>query len=142
MSANRNKVRLFLDVRRLIEELRPEFSLGIVSNNSKEIINRFLEAEGLLHAFRCVVGGGKYPKPHTAPLLKCYRRMGLDAENIAYIGDMEGDIIVGKAAGSALVIGVSWGFHSKERLLRLGADSIADNPLRIKEIIKEYNNKV
>ncbi|MDF2572941.1 MAG: putative phosphatase [Sporomusa sp.] len=44
-----------------------------------------------------------------------------------YVGDTKGDMIEGKAAG-AITVGVTWGWHSSEKLREARADYIVQSP--------------
>jgi phosphoglycolate phosphatase-like HAD superfamily hydrolase len=50
----------------------------------------------------------------------------VDAKDAAFIGDMDGDIVCGKAAKIGKIIAVTYGFHLKHRLK--DADVIIDSP--------------
>jgi phosphoglycolate phosphatase len=54
-------------------------------------------------------------KPHAEPLVKCSKRLGLDAVQCAYVGDTRVDIRAGNAAGMQTV-GVLTGFDGYDAL--------------------------
>jgi len=64
-------------------------------------------------------------KPDPAGVLSILERFGVEKEECLYIGDSEVDIKTGKNAG-VTTIGVTWGFRSKEQLLKAGADNLIE----------------
>ena len=52
------------------------------------------------------------------------------------IGDTSFDIEMAKAAG-ATPIGVAWGYHEPDELLRAGAVAVAQSPAQLTEILLE-----
>lgn len=66
-------------------------------------------------------------KPHAEPVLKlCALTHTLPADTTV-IGDTTYDVEMGLNAGAGRVVGVAWGNHSPEQLLRAGADCVADS---------------
>ncbi len=53
-----------------------------------------------------------------------------------YIGDTIGDIIEGKKAG-AKTIGVTWGWHGKEKLISADPDYIVEEPFALISLLQE-----
>ena len=65
-------------------------------------------------------------KPHPSMLLAALAETGCDAAAAVMVGDTEFDMAMGRAAGFATV-GVSWGYHPRERLVAAGADVVIDD---------------
>ena len=63
-------------------------------------------------------------KPNPDAVLRAVEQMGLPLADCVYIGDTEVDLATAKNAGMAC-IAVSWGFRSREQLIRAGAERIA-----------------
>ena len=53
-------------------------------------------------------------------------KMSADRKDAVYVGDSEVDVQTGKNAGLP-VIGVSWGFRGREKLIEAGAETIVDS---------------
>ena len=70
-------------------------------------------------------------KPDPTESLRLLAELGGAAAECAFVGDTSVDIETGKNMAAALSIGVSWGFRSREELLSVGADVIADHPSEI-----------
>lgn len=65
------------------------------------------------------------PNPHS--LLELMERMGAAADNTAFIGDTDVDILTAKNAGVALALGVAWGFRDSAVLQTAGADVVVES---------------
>lgn len=75
-----------------------------------------------------------YVKPDPTGARLVARAMGLEADELVYVGDSNVDMLTGENAGM-LKIGVDWGFRGQEELRRYGADYIVYEPLEILDII-------
>ncbi len=78
-------------------------------------------------------------KPAPNSVIETLNYLGVNSSECAYIGDTSTDIETGKNANVSVVIGVSWGFRSKEELTVAGADLIVNNSLQIKEEIEKLD---
>lgn len=88
--------------------------LGILTSNSVDNVNLFLDSHGLDGVFSFVSSTSKLTGKarHLRSIQKTYE---LDSARMIYIGDEIRDIRAGKKAGLA-VAAVSWGFNSLESL--------------------------
>lgn len=105
------EVDLYDGIKSLLSELKEkELIIGIVSNNKKSTIEKFLRNRNLDY-FDFVVGSFFFSKK-TSRLRKVIKTK---KEKVIYIGDQVGDI---KAANEINVssIAVSWGFDDKKEL--------------------------
>ena len=66
-------------------------------------------------------------KPNPDSVLEAMRLMGMEKENVLYVGDSEVDHATAQAAGVKVVL-VSWGFREKADLEKLGPDYLIDKP--------------
>jgi len=69
-------------------------------------------------------------KPAPDMVYEALRIMGCDKETAIYVGDSEVDYETAKNSGLPC-ISVTWGFRSKEHLISIGADKLADTPAEI-----------
>ncbi len=69
-------------------------------------------------------------KPNPTGVFYMTEKLGVDVQDIAYVGDTSTDMLTGKNAG-AWTIGVLWGFRDREELEKYKADVIVENPLDI-----------
>lgn len=67
-------------------------------------------------------------KPDPTPLLAMLRELGVSADETAYIGDSEPDVLLAKNARVAYPVAVTWGFRTKEQLMGAGAERLVDRP--------------
>lgn len=74
------------------------------------------------------------PKPSPDSVNEVIDKMGLDRNDIVYIGDTEVDIQTAANAGIDC-IGVDWGFRDGEYLRTLGAKYIVKTPMEVLDIV-------
>lgn len=121
----------------LICELRRRgVKLGVISNKQHgatvPIVKKFF-GDGFDSVFGAVDG---YPlKPDPARLIWMAKEFGVELSEIAYFGDMGGDVITGKNAGVGIVGGVLWGYQDAGALAAFGADRLFENPEDILEVL-------
>ena len=87
--------------------------------------------------FSAVFGGrdGVPLKPDKAAFDMVLDELSASADEVAYVGDSDVDVLTIKAADPALGIAVSWGFRTREELISSGADLILDTPMEVAEKI-------
>lgn len=74
-------------------------------------------------------------KPDPTSLLNAMKTLGVEKEEVLYVGDTDVDMITAKNAG-VKSIGVLWGFRDKDELTRNGADYIVSHPSEISKLAK------
>ena len=87
--------------------------------------------------FSAVFGGrdGVPLKPDKAAFDMVLDELSASADEVAYVGDSDVDVLTIKAADPALGIAVSWGFRTREELISSGAELILDTPMEVAEKI-------
>ncbi|MHA1109296.1 MAG: HAD-IA family hydrolase [Alphaproteobacteria bacterium] len=99
--------------------------LGIATGKARRGLNHFLESHGLADLFSATQTADDAPsKPHPRMVLRCLADTGVDARDAVIVGDTEFDMAMGRAAGINC-IGVDWGYHPADRVMRGGAEAIA-----------------
>jgi len=113
----------------VVQSLAQKYALGIVTNTQKAFIVDKLKESRLTDCFRAIVDYQDTPKrkPEPDQIIECMRRLEAKPEEAVYIGDMDGDMIAGRRAG-AKVIGVTWGWHKREKLEQHKPDIIVESP--------------
>jgi phosphoglycolate phosphatase len=111
-----------------------DYSLGILSSNSKENIQAFLKNYGFLEVFDFFYTSSALFKKDKV-IKKILQERNLDSENVFYIGDELRDITAANKAGIK-TIAVSWGFNKKEILETANPDYFAEKPLEILDFIR------
>lgn len=66
-------------------------------------------------------------KPSPNGVFYLAEKLGVEIQDVAYVGDTSTDMMTGKSAG-ALTIGVLWGFRGRDELEKYKADVIIDKP--------------
>ncbi|NTV23859.1 MAG: HAD family hydrolase [Nanoarchaeota archaeon] len=122
---------------KMLDILSKDHLLGIATNNIRDEVIPRLEKHNLRKYFKHIFtseDGKKKPDPDL--LIKCLGAFGAIASDSAYVGDMDGDIACGKAAGIGRMVAVTYGYHRKHRLL--DADEIAHSP---EELLEKLTKK-
>lgn len=124
------------------------YLLAVATGKGRRGLDKVLEETGLgplFHATRCA--DETCSKPHPQMLLELMDHLGAEPQATLMIGDTEYDMEMARNARTA-ALGVSYGVHHPERLLRhepLGClDSIGDLPnwLNTKDEIQDSKLKV
>jgi len=108
---------------------RHGLTVGIISTNSAENIQRFLARNGMepvvqrVHCSSNMFGKDKV----ISRYLKTY---GLTPEQVLYVGDEERDVVASRKM-KLRVLSVSWGFETLDVLTKAGPDFIAHQPADI-----------
>lgn len=86
--------------------------------------------------FAAVVGECSDRPRKPAPDMPLYalKQMGLDPEDVVYVGDSEVDIRTARSAGIP-VMSVTWGFRDREDLEKLEPDWLIDRPEELLELL-------
>ena len=66
-------------------------------------------------------------KPSPNGVFELAKKLDVEVQDIAYVGDTSTDMMTGKSAG-AWTIGVIWGFRGRDELEKYKADVIIDKP--------------
>ena len=104
---------------------RKDLRLGIATGHISSAIEPALATFGWRELFCTVQSADKAPsKPHPGMILQALGEAGISADNAVMIGDTAFDMEMARAAGVA-AIGVSWGYHPRDRLIAAGADWVA-----------------
>jgi phosphoglycolate phosphatase len=103
------------------------YLLSIATGKARRGLDHMLDSHGMRRLFVGTQTADDAPsKPHPGMVLNCLRATGVECQHAVVVGDTEYDMAMARAAG-ARAIGVGWGYHSTERLLRGGAEHIVSN---------------
>ena len=113
----------------VIESLAADgWQLAVATGKSDRGLALCLAHHGLTDRFVSLQTADRHPsKPHPSMLHQAMADAGATPETTVMIGDTAYDIDMGAAAGVA-TIGVTWGYHAPEILIRHGATHIATHP--------------
>ena len=110
---------------------RENVLLGIATGKSRKGVARLLEREGWQGHFVTIQTADDNPsKPHPEMIRRAMAETGVDPGSTVMVGDTTYDIEMAVSAGVG-AIGVSWGYHEPERLIRAGAHALAEAPDRL-----------
>ncbi|MBF0354697.1 MAG: HAD-IA family hydrolase [Alphaproteobacteria bacterium] len=95
--------------------------LGIATGKSRRGLDAVFERHQLAHRFITVQTADDAPgKPNPDMLLKAMAETGAEAQRTAMIGDTWFDMQMASAANTR-AIGVGWGYHEADELIKAGA---------------------
>jgi phosphoglycolate phosphatase len=131
------QTRLYDGVLELINELLwLDIQLAVFSNKAEPLTLKIVDQ--LMRAVPFVKVMGARPdipkKPDPAGAILIAREMGIQPENMIYVGDSDVDMITAGRAGMHAV-GVSWGFRTREELQDNGARIIINHPAELLRIL-------
>ncbi|MEK7658916.1 MAG: HAD-IA family hydrolase [Patescibacteria group bacterium] len=118
------------------------YQIFIVSNRIELFLKEIIKLHNLEKYFIFVRGtDGTDKKSEKAEYVKdVIKKYKLKKEETAIIGDTENDIIAGKN-NSIYSIGVTWGYRTKDDLIKAGADMVFNTPLELQQYIKNENRE-
>ena len=132
MPATRSRPKLYSSVPGFLERMQERGMLmGILSSDPEETIMKELKEYSVGGSF-VDIRSGVYDKSSELPKMlaeNCFDRICT-----AFVGDMDGDIKAGKAAG-VLTVAVTWGYNSRDVLERHGPDIIIDDIAELEDIL-------
>jgi phosphoglycolate phosphatase len=126
--------RVFPGMRNVIEKLEKEYSLVIVSSTTTSLISEFLKKHHMEHHFAEIMGNDI----HKSKIKKI--GMALDKYKVApsecfFVTDTLGDINESRHMGVE-AIAVTWGYHSKESLIKGNPFAVADTTEELLNLLK------
>ena len=127
MNAGITDVTVREEVKEVLKKLKREGNtLGILTSNSRENVEDFLERNNL-KIFDFVNTSGVLGKEREIKKLK--KKGGI----FVYVGDEVRDIVAGRRA-KVKTVAVSWGLNSREALLRARPDILIEEPKDLLEL--------
>jgi N-acetyl-D-muramate 6-phosphate phosphatase len=117
--------RLIPDLNSLLPALAQRYPLAVISANTPNNTDAFIDHFELRPYFKCVANARtcSHTKPFPDPIRWAAAQIGVDPSACLMIGDTTVDIHAGRAAG-AQTVGVLCGFGEEAELRRAGADLI------------------
>lgn len=123
---NLDQINLIIGMEEVLRSLKDNnFKIGVVSSNSKENIELFLNQHQIKGVDFVYSEKGLFGKDKV--LKNVIKKHHLDASKVIYVGDEARDVEAAHKAGLP-IIAVSWGFNSKTRLVKAKPDYIIDQP--------------
>lgn len=132
---NSKDIKLFPGIVDLLHTLKKDYKIGILSSNSKEIINDTLKEYNIENLFEFVYSESSLFGKHVVLKRMCSKQ-NIDPLEVVYVGDEDRDIIAAKKV-KIKIIAVTWGFNSKAKLSKEKPDYLVDLPMQIIEVISQ-----
>ncbi|WP_417688798.1 HAD-IA family hydrolase [Roseibium sp.] len=120
---------LYPGTREALDRLRrhDEVLLGIATGKARRGVDHLLAVHDLEGRFVTIQTADTSPsKPHPDMILRAMDETGVEPEKTVMIGDTSFDMEMARSAG-AFALGVSWGYHDRERLQSGGAHAVIDH---------------
>jgi phosphoglycolate phosphatase len=110
----------------VVEELQKNNILLVISSNNSPTIQEALEQFKFNDYFQEVLGSD-FSLSKKDKILYATKKYQIAPADIYYIGDTAGDIQEGREA-SVKTVGVTWGWHSKEKMAAAKPDYLFERP--------------
>lgn len=130
-----NKTKPYDGIDELLDELSSKGIILAVNSNKRNdytniLVDKFFSRIPFHKVYGERKGLPKKPDPYTA--LEIVSEIGINKDQVLFIGDSKTDILTAKNANMDSV-GVLWGFRGREELIKYGATYIVEKP---EEILK------
>lgn len=127
---------LFDGIAPLLRRLAADgWMLAVATGKSDRGLAACLAGHGIADLFVSLQTADRHPsKPHPAMLEAALLESGAGVHEAVMIGDTSFDIAMARAAG-VRAIGVGWGYHSPDELLAAGAEAVAADAARLKDLL-------
>ncbi len=137
---DKSPIRIFPFVVELLKYLKQDkYLLGIATTKPTYMAESAINNSELTGFFDCIQGTDNFlPKPNPTVILKCQSK--LKSHDSIMIGDRIEDIQAAKAA-QIFSIGVAQGHHTKELLMKHGANDAVDNMFELFKKLNDQNFK-
>lgn len=137
-TGSQNSSPLFPGIREVLDQLNcvPVHILGVATGKSRRGLDALIEGHALDRMFLTQQCADHHPsKPHPSMVLRAMSEIGVSLEQTVVIGDTSYDMEMARAAG-AFAIGVSWGYHPRDRLseAHMIVDQVDAMPAALDEI--------
>ncbi|PKN76789.1 MAG: hypothetical protein CVU52_03290 [Deltaproteobacteria bacterium HGW-Deltaproteobacteria-10] len=116
----------------VVDQLQRNNILLVISSNNSETISLALEQFKFNGYFQEVLGSD-FLLSKKEKMLYATRKYQIVPEDIYYIGDTTGDIAEGRDAG-VKTVGVTWGWHSKEKMAQAQPDYLVNEPQELLQL--------
>ncbi|MCX5837210.1 MAG: HAD family hydrolase [Deltaproteobacteria bacterium] len=110
----------------VLESLKKDHLLAVISSNGSKTIRKMLDRFGFDPYFQEVLGSD-FLFSKREKIDHALAKYGIPPERTFYIGDTTGDIAEARAAG-VRTVAVTWGWHSRERLVAARPDVLVETP--------------
>lgn len=131
-----DKTKTYPGVMDMLKELKKNgYKIAVLSNKAQYAVTKLCDIyfNNLLDdAVGARENVAKKPSPDA--LYICAENNNINLNNIIYVGDSDVDVATANNAG-VRGIAVTWGFRSRELLIKCGAENLADNTNELLQIL-------
>lgn len=125
-------LKIFPGMDDVLTEVSKKARVGIVSGNTSQTIEKFLQDYRLDHTVQLVLGVNA-PGTKAVKIKQMLGSLG-SPDNAAFVGDTTSDVLAAREAAISIVA-VSWGHHSRQKLVEARPDYIVDTPKELLPIL-------
>ncbi|OGZ06520.1 MAG: hypothetical protein A2942_04910 [Candidatus Lloydbacteria bacterium RIFCSPLOWO2_01_FULL_50_20] len=129
-------VRIVSGMKEVIVELGGNYSLVVVSSTITSPIREFLETHDLASHFMQIMGNDVH-KSKIEKIKMIFERYGVGPNDCVFITDTLGDMREAQRV-DVVAIGVTWGFHAPETLLRGEPFRLVEKPNDLLSVVSDY----
>lgn len=134
---NIHKTTVFDGIIDLIEFLKPNYKIGIVTSSPSKYALKVISHHNLDIPLLIAYHDTQNHKPHPQPILKGIEKLSLNPSEVISIGDECKDIEATNKAGS-ISIGVSWGLDKINDLQNANPDDVCQSVNELQSKILYY----
>ena len=131
-----DKTKTYPGVMDMLKELKKNgYKIAVISNKAQYAVTKLCDIyfNNLLDdAVGARENVAKKPSPDA--LYICAENNNINLNNVIYVGDSDVDVATANNAG-VKGIAVTWGFRSRELLIKCGAENLADNTDELLQIL-------
>lgn len=131
-----DKTKTYPGVMNMLKELKKNgYKIAVLSNKAQYAVTKLCDIyfNNLLDdAVGARENVAKKPSPDA--LYICAENNNINLNNVIYVGDSDVDVATANNAG-VRGIAVTWGFRSRELLIKCGAENLADNTDELLQIL-------
>mgnify|MGYP000230696720 FL=1 len=130
-----DKTKTYPGVMDMLKELKKNgYKIAVLSNKAQYAVTKLCNIyfNNLLDDAVGARENAKKPSPDA--LYICAENNNINLNNVIYVGDSDVDVATANNAG-VRGIAVTWGFRSRELLIKCGAENLADNTDELLQIL-------
>ena len=132
----KNEVKIVPGMKEIIIELEKNYTLIVISSTITSPIQEFLDVHDLANHFAQVMGNDVH-KSKVEKMKMVFDKYNVDAKDCVFITDTLGDMHEAEKMKVG-AIGITWGFHTPETLLRGKPFRLVGKPSDLLAAIADY----
>ncbi|OGI60295.1 hypothetical protein A2641_01055 [Candidatus Nomurabacteria bacterium RIFCSPHIGHO2_01_FULL_37_25] len=132
----KNEVQIMPEMKDIIIGLKKNYTLIVISSTITSPIQEFLEEHDLANHFAQIMGNDIH-KSKVEKMKIVFEKYAVEAKNCVFITDTLGDMREAEKMGIG-TIGITWGFHTPETLLRGKPFRLVEKPKDLLTAVADY----